>query len=73
LVSAVIHPVGRGKREKERESCRKKKEFQRERQTERRVSVSLRGTATYYVGTTGERVRHTDRRRETIDVEYRLQ
>jgi hypothetical protein len=25
LVSAVIHPVGRGKREKERESCSKKK------------------------------------------------
>jgi hypothetical protein len=35
------------------------------------VSVSLRGTATYYVGTTGERER--DRQRETIDVEYRLQ
>jgi hypothetical protein len=64
LVSAVIHPVGRAKRERERVAAKKKRDTKRDRQNECR----FKRTATYYVG-----LWKRERERETIDVEYRLQ
>jgi hypothetical protein len=66
LVSAVIHPVGRAKREKERVAT-KKEEIQRERETDesecqfKRNGHILRGDY------------RREKERETTDVEYRLQ